>query len=402
MKTKPSSGSASRLRARFGDVEKATLASEVPDPGAYLYELKYDGYRFLALKSGEGVQLLSRKGLDWADRFPGVVAAIRALEAKEVVLDGEVCALDARGVPSFGLMQNATGMAGARFGRTGGATRSEAASARSARSEKGHVVYVAFDLLWREGEDLRGLPLEKRRRALEIVVPRNTKSVLSVSSAVEADPREVLRLACGLGFEGIVAKRRDSVYVSGRTKDWLKVKCTQRQEFAILGYVPYVDSDAMVGALLLGVREGGEFRFAGKVGTGFDAATRSSLAKKLNAHRVPSAAFPDPPREPGAHWVRPTLVAEVAFSEWTAGARVRHASFQGLRVDKTPEECVREVPTTGLGSGAGADSAARASSGARSPDRRRVKPKSLGAVAKSAPKSRKIGATGRGSRSAAR
>ncbi len=324
--TKSAEARALALASRMGEVEKATLAKAVPDASAFLYELKYDGYRFLGIKAGGTVRLVSRKGHDWSAKFPAVVAAIAALAPAELVIDGEVCALDPRGVPSFNLLQNA--------------------------NAKSRVVYVVFDMLWVDGRDLRIEPIEARRAQLERILARKSKPskrtqppILSLSAAVDADPKQVLRLACELGFEGIVAKRRSSPYTAGRTKDWLKIKCTLRQEFAIIGYLPYLGTTNDVGSLLLGIYEGGEFRFAGKVGTGFSEAKRRELAKLLEPDRIDRPAVRGAPNAAIARWVKPKRVAEIAFTEWTPDGRIRHPSFQGLRMDKAPEECVRERAT---------------------------------------------------------
>jgi bifunctional non-homologous end joining protein LigD len=305
------------IEQRLGELEKATLTKNVPVSESFVYELKYDGYRFLAIKAGRSVRLVSRRGLDWAEKFPSIVGAVAELAPKELAIDGEVCALDAHGVPSFNLMQNARGNV--------------------------PIVYIVFDALWLDGRDLRGEPLEVRREELERIVGRGRKGPISVSTAVRGDPKEVLRAACARGFEGIVAKRRGSHYVGGRTKDWLKIKCSLRQEFAIVGYLPLVNTTNVVGSLLLAVFEDGAFHFVGKVGTGFTDAKRRELARTLATDRIEAPPVAGAaPRIRDARWVKPRYAAEVAFTEWTPSGNIRHPAFQGIRIDKTAKECVRE------------------------------------------------------------
>lgn len=308
---------------RVGEVEKATLVRELEDASRYLFEIKYDGYRIVAVKSGRDVRLVSRNGHDWTERFPKVAAAVAALRVREIALDGEVCALDARGRPSFNLLQNVLGS-----GR--GAT----------------LTYPVFDVLWLEGRDLRGEPIEARHAALaevlEDAAPPLARSTVVAPEGRDADA--LLRAACDQGLEGLIAKRRGSRYVAGRTRDWLKLKCTRRQELAIVGYLPLTRTTNRVGSLLLAVAEGRGFRYAGKVGTGFDARARRELAEALDAHRIDEPPAADAPRSKTAHWSSPRLVAEIELTEWTPDGKIRHPSFVGLRADKSPRECVRETP----------------------------------------------------------
>jgi bifunctional non-homologous end joining protein LigD len=320
-------GSKDRLDAiveRVGDVQTATLVKAVPEPAAFTYELKWDGYRMLAVKAGSAVRLVSRKRQDYTKEMASVARDAAEVDADECVLDGEICALDARGVPSFQLLQN-----------------------RSRR--KSSLVYFVFDLLWLDGKDVRGLPIEERRTMLaRVVAGVNRKGSIVISSASEGDPRAILALACERGLEGIVAKRKRSTYTAGKKPTWLKVKCRLRQEFAIVGYLPLMETRDAVGGLLLALKdETGGFRYAGKVGTGFDEKTRVAVAKVLERDRVAKPSAKDLPKFDGiARYVEPRLVAEVEFAEWTEGGHIRHPSFQGLREDKTPDECVRETPET--------------------------------------------------------
>lgn len=302
------------------EVEKATLVRELPGRvEEYRFEIKYDGYRILALKSGDEARLVSRNGKDWTDRFPTIAAAVARLRVHDAVLDGEVCALDREGIPSFHLLQNP----GA------GATLS----------------YPVFDLLWLNGEDQRRLPLEDRRARLEKIM-RGTRDPLALSTTIEgSDWRKILNAACSAGLEGVIAKKLGSPYTPGRSKDWLKLKCSQRQEFALVGYLPMTGTTNAVGSLLLAIADGdGGFLFAGKVGTGFNNEARKELARKLDAHRIDAANVTGMPRIRAAHLSAPRLVGEVSFTEWTPDGKVRHPVFQGLRADKSPRDCVREEP----------------------------------------------------------
>lgn len=309
--TRPELG---QLVATFGEVENATLVTK-PPAGEYAYELKYDGYRIVAFKVGGETRLVSRRGQDWTADFPTLARALAGLVAKTLVLDGEVIAPDGRGVPSFQRLQN----------------------------REGPFSYVAFDLLFLDGQDLRERPIEERRAALARVIgtPR-APWVLSTSSTGKVE--QLLSAACRAGFEGLVGKRVGSAYRPGRTLDWIKVKCELRQEFAIIGYLPYTGSQpGIVGSLVLALNLDGRLVFAGKVGTGFDMKTRTKLGKMLEERLVDGPAAVDVPRFGGiARWTAPGPVAEVKFSEWTEGGHARHPSYLGLRPDKRPEDCVRE------------------------------------------------------------
>lgn len=311
-----------RIAKAIGQVQLATLVRAIPNPSAFSYELKWDGYRIVAVKAGDDVRLVSRKAQDYGAEFPDVVADIASLPADECAIDGEVCALDARGVPSFQLLQN-----------------------RMRRRVP--IAFFAFDLLWLDGEDLRDRPIEERRKLLaKLMKHASHTSTLVLSTATEGDWRAVLDLACKRGLEGIVAKEKGSSYVAGRRPTWLKVKCKLRQEFAVVGYLPLLETQDAVGALLLAVREkDGRFHYVGKVGTGFDDETRVRLAELLDRDRSATPTAVGAPKLQGiARWSKPKLVAEVELSEWTEGGHIRHPSYQGLRRDKSPEQCVREVP----------------------------------------------------------
>jgi bifunctional non-homologous end joining protein LigD len=303
-----------------GDVAKATLATHPPDPKSFWFEIKYDGYRILMGKAGDEVRLLSRNGKDWTAPFQVVADAARSLPVREAVIDGEVCAVDDDGTPSFQGLQE--WVAGER--------------------KRVKIAYVAFDLLWVDGRDLRALPIEERRQLLEALFEKAT-GPLSFSRAIAGDDlAKLLHVARASGLEGLVAKRRGSPYVGGHSSHWLKIKFTRRQDCAIAGYVPISDGSGGIGALLLAVVDEGVMRFAGRVGTGFDSRTRSALAKRLDAIAVPKPQVAMP-RTPGAVFCALSLACEVEFGEWTRDGSMRRPSFMGLREDKSPSECVVET-----------------------------------------------------------
>lgn len=302
------------LLKRVGPPMLATLADEGEVPPGYRLEVKYDGFRALAALSGGQVALRSRNGIDLAGRFPSVVQAVRTLGADELVLDGEIVARGSRR-SSFQDLQRSHGQAS----------------------------YVAFDLLWLDGADYRGLPLRERRALLESVASPGTQD-LSLAEEVRGPVRASLTRAARQGSEGIMAKDPTSSYQGLRSRAWLKVKVAAGQELAIVGFVPLSTGEQGVGALLVAVREGTRYRYAGKVGTGYTFRERRDLYRRLERDRVKSPPLADPPRLRGVRWVRPRLVAEVAFTEWTRDHRLRHPSYKGLREDKKPEEAVREGP----------------------------------------------------------
>ncbi len=332
-KTKPARAPAkakSGHKARVGaapelpsEPQLATLVDEPPRGEEWLHEIKLDGYRVLARWDGERPQLFTRHALDWTDRFPAVAAALTKLPAESALLDGEIVALTADGKPSFQALQ------------------------RALREGKGELTYFVFDLLHLDGRDLAVQPLRERKARLASLLAKARGTTLRYSDHVEGRGLDFHRSACKLGLEGMVSKRADAPYRPGRSRDWLKIKCGRRQEAVIGGFSEPSGTRSGLGALLLGVMEGGKLRYAGKVGTGFDAATLRDLRARLGKLERAKPPFdPAPPRAEvrGAHWVQPRLVAEVSFAEWTEDGRMRQASFQGLREDKKPAEVRREEP----------------------------------------------------------
>jgi DNA ligase D-like protein (predicted ligase) len=293
----------------------ATLTDERFDDPNCVFERKLDGVRCLAFKGPRaGVRLLSRNQLSQNDRFPELVAALEGEAAEELVLDGEVVAFE-------------------------GSRTSFSRLARRGREPVAVYLYV-FDLLHLDGFDTRRLPLRARKSLLPRAV--GFHGPLRLTRHRNRDGRKLFGEACRKGWEGLIAKRADSPYVSARSRDWLKFKCSNEQELVIGGYTAPRGSREELGALLLGYFEGGKLRYAGKVGTGFDRATLHDLARRLAPLRRRSSPFADDVPGRGTTWVEPRLVAQVGFSEWTRDGRLRHPRFLGLREDKDPLEVVRE------------------------------------------------------------
>ena len=341
----------------FFEPQLATLVESAPQGPDWAHELKYDGYRILArLERGE-VSLLSRRGNDWTGKFPTIRAAVAKLPAKSAILDGEVAVPLTDGRTSFQALQRYLGTVGYRRVRGGGKGKGKAAvhpvpaepAAEGEEQEAGSPIYYVFDLLFLDGKDLRALPLEKRKAALATLCGTAPRGLpLAYSDHVVGQGQAFLEAVRGKGLEGMVSKRLGAPYRSGRHDDWRKSKCFERQEFVVGGFTDPGGSRGGFGALLLGTYdEGGRLQFAGSVGTGFDHKTLVDLRKRLDARAQQTCPFdPPPPRAwlTGEHWVRPDLVVEVAFAEWTGDGRLRHPSYQGLRLDKKARDVVRELP----------------------------------------------------------
>jgi bifunctional non-homologous end joining protein LigD len=302
----------------FRDPQLATLVDTVPTGSSWLHEVKYDGYRLLLAVAGGKAKAYTRTGLDWSDRFPAIVEAAARLVPGSALIDGEVVALDANGHPGFSALQ-------------------------AALKEGGALTFFAFDLLEQDGEDLTSLSNLDRKQRLEALLSQAVEPI-RYAEHVTGSGEKLFDGLCREGLEGIVSKRADAPYRGRRSQAWLKIKCTRRQEFVILGWL---DSERRNGlrALLVGLNEHGTFRYAGKVGTGFDAAAMELLASKLAPLERPTAPAEVPrAAAKGARWVEPLLVAEVAFAEFTADGVLRHASFLGLREDKPATAVVEEKP----------------------------------------------------------
>lgn len=308
------------LLRRLSPPMLATLVADIPgDESQWLYELKYDGFRAVAALSKGNVVLWSRNALDLGARFPTVVAAAKRIDRAEVVLDGEVVVLDEGGIPRFQLLQ---------------------------KGEAGEAVYFVFDILWLDGEDLRKRPIEERRALLEKLLGRRSSGAVRLAEQTSGHGRAALEAAAAAGHEGLIAKRRGSVYESRRSKAWVKLKAINAQELAVIGYNPSTASASEIGSLLLGVVEDGAMKYAGKVGTGYSAKQRADLKRVLDRDRVEKHQIAGAPRMKGVVWVEPKLVAQVRFTEWTDDGKLRHPSFLGLRADKSPWEVVRERPAS--------------------------------------------------------
>lgn len=294
----------------------ATLAEAPPrEESGWTYELKYDGFRAVAAIVGGDVSMLSRNELDLAPRFPRTYAALKKLKTPDVVLDGEVVVLDEKGAPRFQLLQQ------------GGDER-----------------MIVFDILWLDGQDLRRKPYSERRKILETLLRKAPKGI-TVAQKIAMTGEKALQHASAGGWEGIIAKRNSSVYEPRRSKEWLKIKTQNQQEFAIVGWHPSNATDREIGSLHLAVAEkDGQLRYAGKVGTGFSSKLRAWFREELAKDVVPAPMVKDAPRVKAAVWVKPRYVAQVSFTEWTSDHRLRHPSFLGLRDDKSVKEAVREKP----------------------------------------------------------
>ena len=303
----------------------ATLARDgrVPAGDGWLYERKLDGVRLVSYVGASETRLLSRNRIRQEDTYPEVADSLLEGLAVDAVVDGEVVALDGDRT-SFGRLQQRMHVHD---------------EARSRRSQV-RVTYFAFDLLWVAGQDARSLPFTDRRALLGQVL--DVDDIVRISPVLEGEPDVLLDRARAQGWEGLIAKRAASTYQGRRSRDWSKLKVSIEQEMVVVGFTEPTGSRAGLGALLLGYHEGGGLRYGGKVGTGFSHDLLRSLRAQLEAMEVDTPSVVDPPRERGAHWVRPELVAQVAFGEWTGDGHLRHPRFRGLRTDKDPADVIRE------------------------------------------------------------
>ncbi|MGN7883610.1 non-homologous end-joining DNA ligase [Ensifer sp. 22460] len=293
----------------------ATLADKPPPGQGWLYEVKWDGYR-LAIHVEQGrVKAITRGGYDWTRRFGSIVAEARQLGHASMILDGEAVVLDDRGRSDFGLLQRALGK-------------------RPSLHDSGEVLLMAFDLLYLDGRDLRLLPLSERRRLLEPIVAGRTGAI-RFSEEVDADGAEFFRVACEHGLEGIIAKRRDKPYHSGRRPEWLKIKCARRDTFAIVGYEASSIPGA-IGRLLLAAMKAGDLVYVGGCGTGWSNQESVALRELLNA--IPADKPAVALKRKGAFFARPLLVADVEYRAWTQDGKLRHPSFKGVREMEGPSD----------------------------------------------------------------
>jgi bifunctional non-homologous end joining protein LigD len=307
----------------------ALKVAQLPDGDAWLYEVKWDGYRMLVIKDGKAVRLLSRNNKEHTASYPSIVAAAVGIKAKQAVIDGELVALDETGRPSFQALQN-----------------------RSSHIEE-RIKFYAFDLIHLDGQTLTQEPIERRRSLLEGVVQG---SGLAVSDLLPGKPEAIIKAIREIGLEGVIAKRKGSANEPGeRSGDWVKLRLDLAQEFVVGGFTP---GGVGFDALLVGYNAGKRLKFAGKVRAGFVPHTRRELAALLGPYHTAECPFPDLPdikkSRWGAgvteadmasiQWVKPSVVVQIKFLEWTTDARLRHAAYVGLRHDKAAKDVTREVP----------------------------------------------------------
>jgi bifunctional non-homologous end joining protein LigD len=306
----------------------ATLAETPPHGADWVHEIKFDGYRIQARLQRRDVQLLTRKALDWTERFPPLAAALKGLPAEQALIDGEIVSEGENGVASFSLLQQ---------------------DLKDGRYDR--MVYYAFDLLHLDGRDLMPLPLVERKAELQQLMAGLPFGMpLRLSEHFDQDGSVLLEHACKLALEGIISKQAGAPYRPGRGRDWIKTKCSDRQEFVIAGYAPSTVDPKAIGALILGYYKDGKLTYAGRTGTGYSHKVARELWQRLQPLRRDRPAFGAVPKEEtrarNAQWVEPRIVVEADFHGWTHGDRVRQASFQGVREDKAPEDVMREVKAT--------------------------------------------------------
>jgi bifunctional non-homologous end joining protein LigD len=309
----------------FVEPALATLVDAAPSGKDWLFEVKYDGYRALIAADGEAVRIYTRSGLDWTKKFTGIAKAVAALRLKQTLLDTEIVVIDKSGRTDFTAL-----VAALEDGKTA-------------------LSCFVFDVLTQAGKDLRKNPLRERKACLQKLLGKPEKSSpVQYSEDFSGDGAALLKTACQHGLEGIIAKRADRPYVSGRGQDWLKIKCGHAQEFIIIGFSAS-EKRRSFASVLLALREGGEWRYAGRVGSGFSEAALERLGRWRDANRAekPPCDVPAALRR-GVAWVQPELVAAIAFAGWTGDHMLRHGRFMGLREDKQPVEVKREMPAVKL------------------------------------------------------
>lgn len=306
----------------------ATSADFAPEGDGWLHEIKFDGYRILATVENSRVKLLSRNGKDWTRRFPEIAMALEDAGAQSLIVDGEISALTADGIASFSALQAAL-----------------------SRENTRDLVYQIFDLLYLNGYDLSTLPLIERKAVLRslLSVAHVDERRLRYNDHIQGMGPQFFREACALGLEGIISKRADSPYRPGRSRSWLKIKCVHQEEFVIGGFSEPGGKRTGFGALLLGAWNGDKFIYVGRVGTGFSQATLRTMHKQLQAIETRHSPFANSPDGKEVHWVRPELVAQIAFSEWTADGILRQARFLGLREDKDAKDVYLPHPAPAPG-----------------------------------------------------
>lgn len=289
----------------------ALLKAKPPIGDEWLFEVKWDGYRIAVHIEHAGIRILTKNGHDWTHRFPTIKAAVEKLPIASAIIDGEAVVLDEQGRSDFGLLQNSLG------GASGSAKSSDA-------------IFVAFDLLYFDGHDLRSMELSSRRHVLEDLIPAETPGLI-FSETIEAEGDALLASACNFGLEGIIAKNRDSPYRSGRHGDWLKIKCVQSESFLIVGYEPSTSALGGIGSLLLAAYSGDDIVYVGSVGTGLNEAQAIKLRALLDRLKRKRPPVKYSGTRTSVVWAQPTIIAEVNFRGWTTAKKLRHASFKGVR-----------------------------------------------------------------------
>ncbi|TVZ63803.1 LOW QUALITY PROTEIN: bifunctional non-homologous end joining protein LigD [Rhizobium mongolense USDA 1844] len=289
----------------------ALLKPRPPKGAEWAFEIKWDGYRIAIHIEPKGVRICNQSGHDWTDRFPAIAKAAKKLDVATAILDGEAVVLDEQGRSDFGLLQQSLGDRGGKRIST-------------------EAIFMAFDLLYFDGHDLRPLEFTARRHLLEGLI-KSRDDVIRISEEIEADGDRLFFAACEHGLEGIIAKDRESPYRSGRRGDWQKIKCIQSDGFAIVGYEHSFVARAGIGSLLLGASHGRKLVYVGSVGTGFNERTAHELREALDKLKVKKPSVEYSGRRKYIVWVKPTLVAEVEYRAWTHDGKLRQSSYKGLR-----------------------------------------------------------------------
>jgi len=293
----------------------ATLVKSAPKGTNWLHEIKFDGYRLLSFIEKDCVRLVSRSDQDWTRKFQILVNGILKLNLEQAILDGELVVLDDKGISRFQLLQNSLQF-----------------------NQHANFRYYVFDILFYNHQDLRSLALIERKKILAKVLKPSSNGIVQLSHFVVGRGSRIYEESCKLGLEGIIAKRCNSCYQSSRNENWLKIKCIKQQEFVVGGYTDPQGSRFGLGALLVGYYENSKLHYCGKVGTGFNQQSLEMLLEKLRPLQRTNSPFDNLSNTKATNWVKPKLVVEVVFTEWTQDRRLRHPSFQGLREDKKAKE----------------------------------------------------------------
>lgn len=302
----------------FRPVQLATLVDAVPPGNRWLHEMKYDGYRLEVAVGGGEARAYTRSGLDWSDRFEDIVTQAAKLKVRSALIDGEAVVMDEQGRSNFQNLQGAL------------------------KGAPGTIDFIAFDLLELDGEDLTRLPLLERKAKLRAILPKGDARI-RYSEHIEGNGEKLLNSFCEAGLEGVISKQADGRYIGSRSGGWLKTKCIKRQEFVVVGWTPS-DKSRAFRSLILGIHDKGELRYAGKVGTGFNMDEILALMERMKPLEQKKPTVKAPRAEVrGAHWLKPALVAEIAYTEMTKEGTLRHPSYLGLRGDKKPSAVVLET-----------------------------------------------------------